>query len=112
MVLLNAVYFKGKWEKEFDKENTRKKTFYNCNDKSKPKEVERMSITKYFPYYSDKELQMVEIPYQKDSMSCIIILPNKNKNINEIISEMTDDTIQLLIERMNIINEIPFFYSD
>ena len=106
MVLLNAVYFKGKWYEEFDKRNTEKKIFYNCNDKSKAKEVERMSIQKKFPYYSDNELQIVEIPYQKDSMSCIIILPNKNKNINEIISEMTDDTIQLLIERMNTINEI------
>jgi serpin B len=105
MALLNAVYFKGKWEKGFDKENTRKKTFYNCNDKSKPKEVERMSITEYFPYYSDKELQMVEIPYQKDSMSAIIILPNK-KNINELISEMSDDKMQSLIKKMHSRNEI------
>ena len=106
MVLLNAVYFKGKWEEEFDKRDTVKKTFYNCNDKSKVKEVERMSTTKYFPYYSDKELQVVELPYQKDSMSAIIILPNRNKNINELISEMTDDRIQRLIKKMNTENEI------
>ena len=59
MVLLNAVYFKGKWYEEFDKRNTEKKIFYNCNDKSKAKEVERMSIQKKFPYHSDNELQIV-----------------------------------------------------
>jgi len=106
MVLLNAVYFKGKWEEKFEERDTRKKTFYNCNDKSKAKEVERMSIQKKFRYYSDKELQMVELPYQKDSMSAIIILPNRNKNINEFISEMSDDKIQLLIKKMDSGNEI------
>jgi len=106
MVLLNAVYFKGKWAEKFDERDTRKKKFYNCNDKSKAKEVERMSIQKEFRYYSDKELQMVELPYQKDSMSAIIILPKRNKNINEFISEMSDDKIQLLIKKMNSGNEI------
>ena len=43
---------------------------------------------------------MVELPYQNDSMSAIIILPNKNKNINEFISEMTDDKLQSLIKNM------------
>jgi len=62
MILLNVVYFKGKWKEEFDIKDTRWKTFYNCNDKSKEKEVERMSIQKEFAYYSDKELQMVELP--------------------------------------------------
>ena len=49
---------------------------------------------------------MVELPYKEDSMSAIIILPNKNKNINELISEMSDDKIQHLIKRMNAENEI------
>lgn len=106
MVLINVVYFKGKWAEKFDERDTRKKTFYNCNDKSQAKKVEKMSIQKEFRYYSDKELQMVELPYQKDSMSAIIILPNRNKNINEFISEMCDEKIQILIKKMNSGNEI------
>ena len=42
-----------------------------------------MSITEYFEYYENKELQIVELPYKQDSMSAIIILPNKNSNIYE-----------------------------
>jgi len=101
MVLLNAVYFKGKWAAKFDTRDTRTKTFYNCNDKSKEKQVERMFIKKYFQYYSDKEIQMVELPYKQDSMSAIIILPNRNKNINELISEMSDEKMQRIIKKMD-----------
>ena len=48
MILLNAVYFKGKWEEAFDKEDTKKKTFYNCNDKSKAKQVYKRKIPVLF----------------------------------------------------------------
>ena len=63
MALLNAVYFKGKWGEKFDGRDTRQRAFYNCNDKSKTKQVKRMSIQKEFPFYSDKELQIIELSY-------------------------------------------------
>ena len=48
MILLNAVYFKGFWEIPFEKSLTIKKSFYNLNDKSKEKKVDRMQITENF----------------------------------------------------------------
>ena len=48
---------------------------------------------------------MVELPYQKDSMSTIIILPNRNKNIKELIFEMSDVKMQCLIKKINERNE-------
>ena len=30
-----------------------------------------------FPYYENKDIQVVSLPYKKDSMSAIIILPKK-----------------------------------
>ena len=79
MILLNAVYFKGFWSKQFKKSLTMKKPFYNLNDKSKEKKVDRMQITEDFQYYNDKEVQLVKLPYKKDSMSAIVILPNEKK---------------------------------
>jgi serpin B len=29
MLLINAIYFKGEWEKEFDKNKTKKREFTN-----------------------------------------------------------------------------------
>ena len=45
MILLNAVYFKGFWSRQFKKSMTIKKPFYNLNDKSKEKKVDRMQMT-------------------------------------------------------------------
>ena len=100
MILLNAVYFKGFWSKPFEKSLTMKRPFYNLNDKSKEKKVDRMQIMDDFQYYEDKEVQLVRLPYKKDSMSAIIILPNENKNINEFISELNDEKLQRLLKRM------------
>ena len=60
-----------------------------------------MSITDYFRYYENNELQIVELPYKKDSMSAVILLPNEDKNINDFISELNDDKLQKLLKRMN-----------
>ena len=112
MILINAVYFKGLWSTPFEKSMTMKKPFYNLNDKSKEKKVNRMQITKYFQYYEDKEVQLVELPYKKDSMSEIVILPNKNKNINEFISELNDEKLQSLLKKMRTVKvrlELPKF---
>ena len=101
MILLNAVYFKGLWSEPFEKSMTMKKPFYNLNDKSKEKKVDRMQMTDDFQYYEDKEVQLVKLPYKKDSMFAIIILPNENKNINEFISELNDEKLQRLLKKMS-----------
>ena len=100
MILLNAVYFKGLWSIPFEKSMTMKRPFYNLNDKSKEKKVDRMQIMDSFQYYEDREVQLIRLPYKKDSMSAIIILPNENKNINEFISELNDEKLQSLLKRM------------
>ena len=100
MILLNAVYFKGLWSIPFEKSMTMKRPFYNLNDKSKEKKVDRMQIMDSFQYYEDREVQLIRLPYKKDSMSAVIILPNENKNINEFISELNDEKLQSLLKRM------------
>ena len=101
MILLNAVYFKGFWSKKFQKSLTMKKPFYNLNNKSKEKKVDKMKNVEDFNYYEDKEVQIVELPYKKDSMSAIVILPNEKKNINAFISELNDEKLQRLLKKMS-----------
>jgi len=112
MLLLNAVYFKGSWSIPFIESNTMKKPFYNLNDKSKEKKVDRMhNLDDYF-YYEDKEVQLIRLQYKKDSMSAIVILPNASKNINEFISELTDEKLLHLLKKMHklkVVLELPKF---
>ena len=98
MLLLNALYFKGTWRTEFDPKNTTKKEFYNL-DKT-VKRVDTMLLKEKLNYYEDKEVQVVELPYTKDSMSALILLPREGININNFIDGLDDDKLQKYIKRM------------
>ena len=100
MILLNAIYFNGEWQTEFDDKNTKKNYFYNSGGELNAKLVDKMSVKEKFNYYEDKDVQ-IELPYKSDSMSAVIILPNKNKNINDFITELNDEKLQRLFKRMD-----------
>ena len=83
MILLNAIYFKGKWTRPFEKESNQKLYFYNFG-KNKIK-VDTMIQVEFFRYLENSEIQAIELPYQEDFMSAIIILPSKKIDINKYI---------------------------
>ena len=84
MLLLNAIYFKGEWETQFEKESTKNLTFYNFG--SEEKSVETMEQLSHFYYYEDKKVQIIELKFKEDFMSAIIILPNEKMDINTYIN--------------------------
>ena len=94
-VLVNAIYFKGKWTNEFDKLNTQNQTFYL--DDGTEKEHPIMNNSGYYQYFENSELQAIKMPYGEKKFSMNIFLPNKNTNINEFIAGITDEKITLWI---------------
>ena len=101
MLLLNAIYFKGIWKIKFDEKKAKSEIFYNLEKgKINGKEVEFMGVESKFLYYKDKATQIIELPYEKDNMSAIIVLPNEEININDYISNLTDDKLPKLINNM------------
>lgn len=90
LVLTNAIYFKGKWALEFDKDFTQKTDFHIST--STTTLVDMMSITggKTWNYAESKAGQLLELPYAGDRLSMLIVLPrNGSVNPNEI-SELKD----------------------
>ncbi|XP_077077717.1 leukocyte elastase inhibitor-like isoform X3 [Siphateles boraxobius] len=85
LVLVNAIYFKGNWEKKFPKEATRDGQFKLNKIQTKP--VKMMQQESKFPLASIPEMnsQVLELPYVGKNLSMLIILPNK----------MEDDTTGL-----------------
>jgi len=61
-ILLNAVYFKGAWEKEFYKGATAPDIFTDRNGKEQT--VDFMNQTDYFNYYNRDGLEIIELPYK------------------------------------------------
>ena len=89
MLVLNAVYFKGEWKNQFQEHLTRKQVFYNFNKEEI--NIDTMENTKYFNYFEDTNLQAIELNFKKESISALIILPNKKLNINEFIEILDKD---------------------
>lgn len=100
MVLLNAVYFKGKWEKKFSPRNTKLEPFYNLGIPKYKKNIKTMTLLAKFHYYENSDLKIIELPYEKDSLSAIILLPSEGKNINDFISQLSQEKIQDYISSM------------
>ena len=84
MLILNAVYFKGVWSSKFKKSSTRQLPFYNFG--TEEIKIDTMDQIEHFSYYGDKNVQAIRLPFNKDSMSAIIILPSKGTDINKFIN--------------------------
>ena len=100
MILLNAIYFKGIWTKQFDPKNTYKMNFYNFGDINNEVTIDTMHIKEKFNYYEDEFTQVIEIPFNKDSASAIVFLPRKDNDINYFIADLEEKKIKEYIDRM------------
>ena len=96
MVLINAIYFKGKWEKSFNKKKTKKSNFMNFN--KTPKEVFFMNAVDDYMYFEDNEVQALSINYKKDNLSALILLPKID--INNYINNLTSKNYKIIISKL------------
>jgi len=76
-ILVNAIYFKAKWAKEFSTSDTGKKIFRSSRT-SQETQVDMMYNDDVYRYGEIPELQasILEMPYNNSNLSMMIILPN------------------------------------
>ena len=102
MVLINAIYFQGKWEKSFDKKATTKNKFMNLN--KTPIEVLFMNKTDHFIYCENNEVQAISLNYKGvDKLEALIILPKNGKenDINNYINDLTLEKYSNIIQKLS-----------
>ena len=90
MVIANALYFKGMWKYQFDKDNTTEQDFNN-SDGTKSR-VKMMSQKCKFLAYSGENMDMVELPYGNENFCMDVILPHEGKNLDECMKDFTLNT--------------------
>lgn len=91
LVLTNAIYFKGDWAMQFNPQLTEEAAFFLVNgDKIS---VQLMYQEQISNYGRIKDLQIIEIPYQNDDLSMIIILPDQPDRIEGLINEITVENL-------------------
>jgi serpin B len=74
MLLINAVYFNGKWRNQFDKADTKEEEFYVSPSISRT--VPMMHQEENLKAAKDNDLTIVDIPYGRGNYSMLIVLPD------------------------------------
>ncbi|XP_068252117.1 serpin B6-like isoform X1 [Nyctibius grandis] len=76
LVLVNAIYFKGNWEKQFNKERTAEMPFQINKTETKPVQMMFKKDTFNMTYIGDFQTKILELPYVGNELSMIILLPD------------------------------------
>jgi len=87
LVLTNAIYFKGKWEFQFDPKNTNDMPFY-ISEKVKV-DTPMMYQKSKFNYTEDEDVQVLEMLYTGKDLSMVIVLPKPDKSLSKIEKSLT-----------------------
>ena len=101
MVLINAIYFKGFWEKTFDKKNTEKDDFTNYNNLRV--KIDFMNQKEKFDYLENDYMRAISLNYKRDNfffLKACIFLPKKDEDINIFIKNLTIEKYREIVCNM------------
>lgn len=100
LVLLNAIYFKGTWKIQFNKEITREENFFGYGEKAF--RVPLMHVSEKFNYTHVSELngQLLELPYASNDISMYILLPYEKEGLKQIKKSLNSNYLDEAIGRM------------
>lgn len=86
MYLINAIYFKGIWQKQFDKKATRQRDFYS--ETGEASKANMMNLIDSIPYFEDDLLQAIDLPYGNGAFSMTLMLPQPGKTTENILNSL------------------------
>lgn len=89
-VLVNAMYFHGKWVNQFGKGDTKSRTFYL--DNTSKVDIDMMEVEDSFNYYESAELgaTFLEMPYEGGDVTMTLVLPNDKQGLPLLEARIAD----------------------
>ncbi|MBN1213111.1 MAG: serpin family protein [candidate division Zixibacteria bacterium] len=105
LYLVNAVYFKGVWTYPFKADGTTEAPFILSNGDTVTCTMMSSPMLKV-PYFYEEKLGFfaVELPYGDGRFAMTVVLPDKNRDLTEIITALNAEKWRDLTARMNIDN--------
>ncbi len=82
LILINAIYFKGKWQDEFPINDSREQLFKIENGRKVSAMF--MHLKDSFSYYETPFIKAIRIPYKGKNISMLIFLPNGAFTIRQL----------------------------
>jgi serine protease inhibitor len=98
MLLINAIYFKGKWKSQFDKDHTVQESFTKQDGLTS--DVPMMKQTDDFKIFKGEGFVLAEFPYGQGNFVMDVILPDENSGMNNVISLLNSNNFNEWITQM------------
>jgi len=92
LVLTNAIYFKGNWAAPFKPERTKIWPFRVSPDKTVNAPVMYQKGT--FRYFEGKTLQVLELPYEGETLSMVVLLPKRVDGLADLEKSLTPEALR------------------
>ncbi|KAM9233838.1 serpin B6 isoform 1-T2 [Dugong dugon] len=89
LVLVNAIYFKGNWDNQFNKEQTKERPFKISKNEEKPVQMMFKKSTFKITYIGEIFTQVLVLPYVGKELNMIIMLPDGNTDLSTVEKELT-----------------------
>lgn len=99
MLLINAIYFKGKWKSEFDESKTVEMPFYKTA--SGQVDVPMMRQETEFSVYQGDGFVLAEFPYGQGNFVMDVVLPDEQDGLTNTLSSVTDANFTSWISQLS-----------
>jgi len=99
MLLINAIYFKGKWKTQFESKNTIQSPFFKSNGSTS--DVPMMKQKSELKIFSGEGFKIGEFPYGQGNFVMDIILPENADGLTVLAGNLNDNEFDEWLESMS-----------
>ncbi|XP_059119202.1 serpin B9-like [Peromyscus eremicus] len=89
LVLVNALYLKGKWHQPFDKDNTEEMPFKINKREERPVQMMCQEDTFNLAYVKEVQAQVLVMPYEGMELSLVVLLPDDGVDLSKVENNLT-----------------------
>lgn len=86
MVIANAIYLKAEWDTPFQKSRTEEREFFPSDGISQ--KIPFLQNTANYPYFENKDFQLLELPYKGRGVGLLLLLPKKQFALSAVTSSL------------------------
>ncbi|HZD04753.1 MAG TPA: serpin family protein, partial [Longimicrobiales bacterium] len=101
MILLDAIWFDGRWTTQFDPEDTRPASFRRADDSQVTVEMMHLGDVE-LPFGGASGLAAVELPYGGEAWSMLVAVPWGSEPVRDVVAGMDQGDWNALVSSLQV----------